>query len=236
MNFSQLEYRELFYAIHAKDDRPAYEHVLLPWVESHDSQRHWLHSFSLCGASSVPAVDVEDLWQLYAVSRVNELLLLSFQEGRSYASGWFEPKVSLEEYVSFSELFGFRIEDVPLFSPFHHEIVNVDQADNEDEPMVLQEILWPCLMLGSMMFSRAGVRISCGKNLCRKEIAETSTLYWTYRRKNRPYRDISHGWGSNSQCGPSSVGTTSLVANSTITSMASKSSTRQNRLLKIATA
>ena len=32
-----------------------------------------------------------------------------------------------------------------------------------------------------------------------KDVAEGSTLYWAYRRKNRPYRDLSQGWGSNSQ-------------------------------------
>jgi hypothetical protein len=30
-------------------------------------------------------------------------------------------------------------------------------------------------------------------------VAETSTLYWAHRRKNRPFNDPSAGWGSNSQ-------------------------------------
>jgi hypothetical protein len=54
-------------------------------------------------------------------------------------------------------------------------------------------------MLGGMLFSRAGARVSGGRRLIRKVVAESSTLYWAYRRKNRPYQDLSHGWGSDSQ-------------------------------------
>lgn len=31
------------------------------------------------------------------------------------------------------------------------------------------------------------------------DIAERSKLYWTFRRKDRPCADQSHGWGHNSQ-------------------------------------
>jgi hypothetical protein len=54
-------------------------------------------------------------------------------------------------------------------------------------------------LLGDMVFSRAGVRVSGGRRFIRKDVAESSTLYWAFRRKNRPSQDLSHGWGSNSQ-------------------------------------
>ncbi|WP_437297214.1 hypothetical protein [Sorangium sp. So ce426] len=38
-----------------------------------------------------------------------------------------------------------------------------------------------------------------GSDVIRKGIAESSTMYWAYRRKNRPQQDLSQGWGSNSQ-------------------------------------
>jgi hypothetical protein len=50
-----------------------------------------------------------------------------------------------------------------------------------------------------MLFCRAGVRVRGGRNHIKKEIAENSTLYYTFRRKNRAHQDASHGWGSNSQ-------------------------------------
>jgi hypothetical protein len=58
---------------------------------------------------------------------------------------------------------------------------------------------WPALMLGDMMFSRAGVAVTGGRAHIRKEIAETSTMYWAFRRRNRRIYDLSVGWGSNSQ-------------------------------------
>ena len=49
------------------------------------------------------------------------------------------------------------------------------------------------------MFSRAGVAVCGGKDYIQPEIAMSSTIYWAFRRKYRPYSDLSHGWGSNSQ-------------------------------------
>ena len=49
------------------------------------------------------------------------------------------------------------------------------------------------------MLCRAGVRVRGGRDHIKKEVAEKSTLYFTYSRKNRPVSDLSHGWGTNSQ-------------------------------------
>ena len=196
---SQADYRGLFDSIHTKDCRPLYAHVLAPWVDAHAAERDWLCSFASRSGSPVPPAEPEDLWRLYALSRVNEILLLCFQRGRADGTDWPGLKVSLDEYVWFAESLGLAVAEAQPFSPFYHEIVKVDQADNEEQPVTLLSTFWPCLMLGNMMFSRAGVRVSGGKRFIRKEVAESSTLYWAYRRKNRPYQDLSHGWGSNSQ-------------------------------------
>jgi hypothetical protein len=58
---------------------------------------------------------------------------------------------------------------------------------------------WPALMLGRMMFCRAGCVVAGGKAHVVKEVAEHSKLFWTFRRNDRPCEDQSHGWGSNSQ-------------------------------------
>jgi len=54
-------------------------------------------------------------------------------------------------------------------------------------------------MIGCMMFCRAGVTVRGGTHFIEKNIAETSKIYFTFRRNNRPYEDLSHGWGHNSQ-------------------------------------
>ena len=54
-------------------------------------------------------------------------------------------------------------------------------------------------MLGPLVFRRAGVRVKSGAHHVRKDVAESSTLFWTWSRANRPTLDLSMGWGSNSQ-------------------------------------
>jgi hypothetical protein len=53
-------------------------------------------------------------------------------------------------------------------------------------------------MLGDLMIIRSGRGIAPRPGIV-KELAEQSTMYWTWRRKHRPVEDMSHGWGSNSQ-------------------------------------
>jgi hypothetical protein len=88
--------------------------------------------------------------------------------------------------------------DHPHFHPFYHEIVTVD-VGRTGTPVTVAEEIWPGFMLGQLLFCRAGVRVQAGTDTMLKDVAESSTLYWAYRRKNRPYQDLSHGWGSNSQ-------------------------------------
>lgn len=195
-----LDFLTLFDSIiESEEHLPVYQNVLVPWAASHTAERNWLDSFASRGIEAVSLVEKEDLWQLNALSCVNDILLLCFQQGRADGSGWPGPNISLEEYLEFNGSLGFAQERVLLFSPFYHEIVKVDLAENDNQLIALTETLWPCLMLGNMMFSRAGVRVSGGKNIIRKDVAEMSTLYWSYRRKNRPYENLSQGWGHNSQ-------------------------------------
>src|SRR6266550_1650701 len=70
------------------------------------------------------------------------------------------------------------------YSPFFHEIVRQ---------------FWPGLMFGSMMFARAGVGVRCHPTILRKDVAETSPMYFTYSRRRRLTVDLSMGWGHNSQ-------------------------------------
>ncbi len=68
-----------------------------------------------------------------------------------------------------------------------------------DEPIQIYEQIWPELMLGQMVFSRAGVSVLGGQCNVVKEVAERSTLYFSFRRAHRKTSDLSMGWSSNSQ-------------------------------------
>jgi hypothetical protein len=198
MHESQAPYRRLYELVHSDDSGHLYSRVLAPWAEAHRTERDWLRSFADRAGNPVPPAAVEELWRLYALSRVNETLL-RFQGGQADGSDWPGPAITLDEYAAFAESLGLAVSEERIYSPFHHEVVEVEQAADEGGPVVVLSLSWPCLMLGEMLFSRAGARVSAGRRAIRKEVAESSTMYWAHWRKNRPYEDLSHGWGSNSQ-------------------------------------
>lgn len=144
-----------------------------------------------------------NLWELYALSRVSDMLLLPFQPLRASAQspwgGWFGPPIRLEDRSRWLRSLGMRQIEQAAFHPFYHEIVRVEESDDADEPIRLVETIWPGFMLGCMMFCRAGVKVRGGRHHVRKQVAEESTMYWAYGRNNRRANDLSHGWGHNSQ-------------------------------------
>ncbi|MFG2533360.1 hypothetical protein [Streptomyces sp. NPDC048516] len=212
--------RTLFRALHDHNGPDAHEAASVPWLEhAGDEYRGWLARAAFpdgwwTGKAAMgggrPLIR-----ELYALSRVSDVLLLGFQSAGDIAgttsSGpsrpgrrldW--PGVSRSEYVDFFARLGmtaFDDEDaaVGVFDPFFHEIVEVEQADDPDAPIRITRVVWPGLMLGDLLFSRAGVRVLAGRNHAQHGVADRFPLYWTFRRNYRPTVDESHGWGSQSQ-------------------------------------
>lgn len=162
------------------------------------------------------------LEHLYAFSRISDMLLLSQQSAWDYLHPplprwtpesaaqhieWMNgvgiprwiPTISLEERNTWLRSLGLTEIQQPTFHPFYHEIVEVEQAPDPDEPISLLAVLWPGFLLGQLLFCRAGVRIRAGSQIVQKDLAEHSHLYWAFVRRNRPVVDDSHGWGHNSQ-------------------------------------
>jgi hypothetical protein len=140
---------------------------------------------------------IQDLYALYALSRVSDILLLPFQTGSYDIKS--VPRISLEERSEYFIQLGMEPIKQTTFHPFFHEIVEVVQSLDPLEPISLVEIIWPGFMLGNMMFCRAGVKVCGGSNYINKVIAEKSILYFAHRRRNRPVKDLLVGWGHNSQ-------------------------------------
>ncbi|MBE1495325.1 hypothetical protein H4696_002425 [Amycolatopsis lexingtonensis] len=136
--------------------------------------------------------DDEQLWRimkLYGLSRVSDYLIERFcTQG--------EPPAVHQEFFSGLGLTPF--DHAEAFSPFHHEVFAVVQ-DPAATRVTVEEVLWPGLWFGDLLFSRAGVRVRAPRHLIDATAAKTSTLYFTFRRQPRPTADLSHGWGSNSQ-------------------------------------
>ncbi len=200
MHIDQFPYRQLYDDLMDFSGAAVYQDVLAPWIEAHPKERDWLRAFGKRTGDPFPPATIEDLWRLYAVSRVNELLLYRYQPSSADGTPSYEsPELSISDYERFAA--DLSLEPVPAsqFSPFFHEIVTDEPSADSGAPITVVAEYWPALMLGDMMFSRAGVAVRGGSDCVDSEIAASSTIYWAFRRKNRPYHDLSRGWGSNSQ-------------------------------------
>lgn len=198
MSAESAWFRELYHETFDHEGPSLYDELLGPWTEKAQS------AMEECARFKRPFIiergDEESQWvdwNLYALNRVNDLLLLQFQEPL-YDKSRIEP-TSRDEYERFFLHLGFEAYWPERFTPFRHEIVRVRQSADDDEPIQIIDFLWPALTFGELMFSRAGVEVTAGRNHCVKEIAERATIYFTHRRAYRRASDQSHGWGSNSQ-------------------------------------
>ncbi|MFF2078825.1 hypothetical protein ACFVXG_29245 [Kitasatospora sp. NPDC058162] len=125
------------------------------------------------------------LEELYALSRVSDYLLLGPQ---------------LPPYLHLFTALGMTpVAEQPAFDPFLHEITEVEQAEDPSSPIEILAVRHPGLMLGELLFSRAGVRVRAGAAHAERGVADRWPLFWTHRRAHRPTRDLSQGWGNNSQ-------------------------------------
>lgn len=161
--------------------------------------------------------DDEQLWRimkLYGLSRVSDYLIERFctpGEPPAEPGDTGERAVTKGAVVGGPEFDGLAVhteffsgigltpfEHADAFSPFHHEIFAV-VPDPSATSVTVEEVLWPGLWFGDLLFSRAGVRVRAPQDLVDATVATTSILYFTFRRQPRPTADLSHGWGSNSQ-------------------------------------
>jgi len=196
MYSSQAPVRDLYDAICA-NEHDCFATTLMPWLARHRDERDWLAAVGAADQLRWQPSD-EDLCRLYAFSRVNDLVLLGFQPVPRPGAGR-GPSLSPDQYGEFLTTLGMRIVERSLFHPFYHEVVAVLPSDDPDAPVELMQTLWPCSMIGGLVFSRAGVVVRAGVRQMVPSIAESSTLYWAHRRTRRPVLDLSRGWGSNSQ-------------------------------------
>ncbi len=199
MHDCQTPYVKLYNLLLDYQGKVLYADVLSPWLAENAAEMEWLKAFSIISGNPVPAATQESLWRLYALSRVNDLLLLTFQPSQAHSNDWPGPLISKDEYRTFMKALGMQEASPQAFSPFYHEIVAATPAGKKDLPISVEEFFWPGMMLGNMLFSRAGVNVTGGSDFLNSVTATASTLYWTFRRKYRPHQDLSHGWGGNSQ-------------------------------------
>src|SRR5260370_24583917 len=85
------------------------------------------------------------------------------------------------------------------FDPILHEIITCQAAADSGAPIQVTGHAWPALMIGELVFTRAGVHVRAGSAHAVPGIADRSTLHWEYWRRHRTTSDGSFWWGHNSQ-------------------------------------
>jgi len=198
MHTDQQPYRDLYEAMLDYDGGDLAADLLTPWLAANDGERRWLDALRARRGAPVPVVAPEELWRLYALSRIVQLLQLSFAPDTPRRN-WNVPPLGPDEFAGFMAALGLEPIERRGFHPFFHEVVAVHPLPDEGAaPNVVYEY-WPGYTLGALLISRAGCRVASGARHLVKEIAESSTLYWAYARNGRPATDPSKGWGGNSQ-------------------------------------
>jgi hypothetical protein len=198
--------RQLYFRILDYDGNTLSRDVLMPSVAAMrdllatlEKQKEYLPE-GKAGSAAGSETERWELQQLYAFSRVNDALLLSFQKAADPSSTKEAPPavVSRREYVAFFAALGFTPFECNEFHPFSCEIVSVENDVPDDSQPQVVDSIWPGLCFGKLLFSRQGVALRAGKNIIDRTVCESSTLYFTYWRR-RPTNDLSAGWGHNSQ-------------------------------------
>jgi hypothetical protein len=197
MNEKTPFFRELFHLIERFDDPlEIWREILSKWLHGNAGAVCAPENFKSRETSTFLGERPEALYNLYALSRISQLLTLPFQKTDNQA--YVGPEISIDQYLEFFESLGMRPISQCYFSPFHHEIVRIIESDEVQEPEIVRE-LWPELVYGQMLFSRAGVIVRCNPRNFNKDLVERSRLYFAYRRLSRECDDTSQGWGHNSQ-------------------------------------
>lgn len=190
------DYPSLVGEVLAYEGTALFEDLLLPWIEANPEEIAWLAAFAGRKGAPIPPASTAELWRLYGLSRLCELLReVVYAPVTRTGPG---PGLTEEHFYVFGERLGLDVSVAAVYSPFHHEVVRIAPARDPQQAPVLLAQEWPGIMLGELLIMRAGVIVEAGQNVLRPGVADAATLYWTYSRENRPTHDLAHGWGGNS--------------------------------------
>lgn len=153
---------------------------------------------------------LKTLWELYAASRVRDVLLWAHQprpagdEVRELdqALGRKQPafrRVPVDQIIRFFSAIGCQPVTAASFDPILHEIITCRAAPEPSARIQVTGQAWPALMIGELVFARAGVRVRAGSAHAAPGVADQSGLHWEYWRRHRTTVDGSFWWGHNSQ-------------------------------------
>lgn len=192
----ELSIRDLYYKIIEFEGKKLFESVLKKWVIDTDYKRY-ISTISSCVQIEKANLSQEENWELYALSRVLDILTLQFQpDNQADGSDWLGPKITIPEFEEFISLIGLDVITPNTFNTFNCEIIHAQEGENNFE---IIHSYFPAVKLKNLIIKRAGMKISLKATDFNLFLINNASIYWTFRRKNRKYVDLSQGWGSNSQ-------------------------------------
>ena len=192
-----LSIKDLYLEILDFDGDHIFETMIKKWVLENNYQSI-ISNISQKILSDKIVLSQNDIFELYALNRVLDVLTLQFQPNNHADGEWLGPKISVLEYIEFTHLIGLETFTPESFHTFNCEIMDV-QAGTCDFKIIEQ--YFPAVKLKNLIIKRAGVKLSLNPTHYDLELINQAAIYWTFRRKNRKYFDLSQGWGSNSQWG-----------------------------------
>ena len=185
--------RDLYDKILEFEDEAIFERLIKPWIAENNYANQLKDIFEKLAVSDQ---DPELSWELYALSRVLDTLTLRLQPDNAADGDWPGPPVTLPEYTELIALLGLEAITPQSFDAFHCEIMEVRPGT---ENFKLTECFFPAVKLGGFLIKRAGVSLLISPDTYDPDRINSAIIYWAYRRKNRKYKDLSQGWGGNSQ-------------------------------------
>ncbi|MEZ5015848.1 MAG: hypothetical protein R2800_02270 [Flavipsychrobacter sp.] len=188
--------RDLYQKILASKDTNLYNDVIKKWVIENEYKEYLTESLQQYAVAYNKDFPQNELWELYALTRVLDVLTLSFQDDNANSANKSEPKVSIEEYIAIVELLGLEVLFPSEYHAFNCEIFEAKKKSGAAE---IVNCLFPAVKFGDVMIKRAGVHVALDADRYNVGNINKATMYWAHWRKNRNSADLSDGWGGNSQ-------------------------------------
>ncbi|MEM6806664.1 MAG: hypothetical protein AAF696_35010 [Bacteroidota bacterium] len=192
----QFPYYQLFQSLQEQGENRLSSELLENWLKENPDEIAWIRKLSNYQLEDWKTSHSDELCRIYALGRINELCLYKLDKLKADQSSLFSS--CFQSYLHFFQNLGLQIREENPFHPFFHEIVEIAESDSHTQ-INLREVLYPALMIGKSVFSRARVSAFLPQDSYDLHCLKTSTLFWAYRRANRKTQDLSYGWGSNSQ-------------------------------------
>ncbi len=188
---TELSIRDLYHEIPKYKGNKILSELLKPWLKQ-NGYREYLQTLLI----SEQMTD-SDNWELYALSRVLDVLTLTSKPDRyTEAFNGEGSLLTTNEYIEWIQFLGLDIVYPGQYDPFHCEIATaIAGAVN----FHIFDCLQPAIKLKNLMIKRSPVVISLNPKDYDLDQVNNAMLYWTFRRSNKNTADLSEGWGSNSQ-------------------------------------